>query len=424
MLPRSHSRDVPKPPGFLLVATLTTADRQRWIMLGLLSVALVLSMAVWFSATAVVPELAARFHLSPMAASLMTIAVQIGFVVGAVGSSLVNLPDIIPLRVLMSAAAVGAALANAVILVAPSVSLVIAARLATGLCLAGVYPQAMKLIATWFASKRGLALGVLTGALTLGSALPHLVRASGGAGAATVVSVSSTATLLGGVLIAAFAKEGPFPFRRAVFDPRQIGLVLRNRAVVLASLGYFGHMWELYAMWSWFLAYTRAALAAQGWTAGTTLSFITFGVIAIGAVGCVLAGVMSDGLGRTATTMAMMTASGLCALLIGCSFAGPLWLFLAIAAVWGITVIGDSAQFSAIVTEVGDSRYVGTALALQLGLGFLLTVVTIWLVPAVAELAGWRWVFLVLVPGPVLGTAAMAVLRRLPEAVQIAGGRR
>jgi MFS family permease len=424
MHPGSDSGDVRQVPGYVPAAVLAAIDRERWVMLALLSVAIVLSMTVWFSATAVVPELAARFRLSPMVASLMTIAVQLGFVIGAVGSSLVNLPDIVPLRALMSTAAVGAAIANSAILLAPDAALVIVARLLTGICLAGIYPPAMKLIATWFASKRGLALGMLIGALTLGSALPHLVRAGGGATAFTVVSVASVATLLGGVLIATLAREGPFPFRRAAFDPRQIGQVLRNRAVVLASLGYFGHMWELYAMWSWFLAYSRAALAAQGWMVATEPSLVTFAVIAVGAVGCVLAGVMSDGWGRTATTIAMMTISGLCASLIGFSFAGPTWLFLAIAAMWGITVVGDSAQFSAVVTETGDPRYVGTALALQLGLGFLLTVVTIWLVPAVAELAGWRWVFLVLVPGPVLGSAAMAVLRRLPEAGQIGSGRR
>jgi MFS family permease len=186
-----------------------------------------------------------------------------------------------------------------------------------------------------------------------------------------------------------------------------------------------GHMWELYAMWSWFMAYAQGALTTQGVASGTMASLLTFVVIAIGAVGCVLGGLMSDRWGRTATTIGMLAGSGLCALLIGFSFDGPLWLFIAITLVWGMTVVGDSAQFSAIVTEAGDPRYVGTALTLQMGLGFMLTVVTIWLLPAIANSHdGWRWVFLVLVPGPILGVAAMATLRRLSEAGRLAGGRR
>ncbi|MFZ1427369.1 MAG: MFS transporter [Geminicoccaceae bacterium] len=400
-------------------------DGRRWPMLAILCTAIVLSMTTWFSATAVVPELTALFQLSSLAVSLLTIAVQVGFVLGAVGSSLVNLPDLAPLHVLMSVAAAGAAVANATILIAPDASAVILARLVTGVCLAGVYPPAMKLVATWFRTNRGLALGAVIAAITLGSALPHLIRASGGVGWATVVGTASAATLLGAALIGGVVREGPFPFQRAVFDPRQIGQALRNRAVLLSSLGYFGHMWELYAMWGWFLAYARDALTTQSLASGTTASLLTFAVIAIGSVGCVLAGLLSDRWGRTATAMAMLASSGLCALLIGFSFDGPLWLFIAITLVWGMTVVGDSAQFSAIVTEAGDPRYVGTALTLQMGLGFMLTVVTIWLLPAIVDShGGWRWVFLVLVPGPVLGVAAMATLRRLPEARRLAGGRR
>ncbi len=401
------------------------ADDRRWPMLALLCVAIVLSMTTWFSATAVVPELAAPFQLSSSAVSLLTIAVQIGFVLGAVGSSLVNLPDLAPLHVLMAVAAAGAAGANAIILVAPDASVVILARLVTGMCLASVYPPAMKLVATWFRTNRGLALGAVIAAITFGSALPHLVRASGGVGWVTVVGTASAATLLGAALFAGVIREGPFPFQRAVFDPRQIGRAVRNRAVLLSSFGYFGHMWELYAMWSWFMVYARGALSTQGVASGTAASLLNFAVIAIGAVGCLLGGLLSDRWGRTATTICMLAGSGLCAVLIGFTFDGPLWLFIAITLAWGMTVVGDSAQFSAIVTEAGDPRYVGTALTLQLGLGFMLTVVTIWLLPAIADShGGWRWVFLVLVPGPILGAAAMATLRRLPEAGRLADGRR
>jgi len=224
--------------------------------------------------------------------------------------------------------------------------------------------------------------------------------------------------------MARFATEGPYSYSKAVFDPRQIGRVLSNRLVALANIGYFGHMWELYAMWGWFLAFARAYLEARGDDAPSA-SLITFFVIASGAIGCIAGGVLADRIGRTATTALMMSVSGVCAMLIGLTFHGPLWLFVALALVWGMSVIGDSAQFSAIVTEVGDPSLVGTALALQLGIGFALTVVAIWIMPAFADwIGGWQWAFVILAPGPVIGTWAMLSLRRMPEATKIAQGRR
>ena len=201
--------------------------------------------------------------------------------------------------------------------------------------------------------------------------------------------------------------------------------MLRNRAIALANFGYFGHMWELYAMWGWFAVYTRAAIVAPNVTDGARASLLTFVVIASGIAGCLLGGYLADRWGRTATTILMMAVSGASACLIGFVFTGPLWLFAAVGMVWGVAVVGDSAQFSAMVTEVGDPRFVGTALSLQLGVGFALTVGSIWLLPHIALLfGGWRWVFLVLIPGPGLGILAMVLLRRLPDADRIAHGRR
>lgn len=400
-------------------------DASRWRMLVVLCVALVLSMTTWFSATAVVPELTVRWALSGGQASLLTIAVQIGFVVGAIASGLVNLPDIVPMPVLMTCAALLAALANAALLAAPGVDTAILARLITGASLAGIYPPALKLVSTWFRTGRGLALGAVIAALTLGSASPHLARALGGANWQRVVVATSGATLLGAILLALHVREGPYPFSRAVFNPGQIGRVLRNRAIALANFGYFGHMWELYAMWGWFAVYTRAAIVAPNFTDGARASLLTFVVIASGIAGCLLGGYLADRWSRTATTILMMAVSGASACLIGFVFTGPLWLFAVVGMVWGVAVVGDSAQFSAIVTEVGDPRFVGTALSLQLGIGFALTVGSIWLLPQIALLFGsWRWVFLVLTPGPGLGILAMVLLRRLPDADRIAHGRR
>ncbi|RWG06481.1 MAG: MFS transporter, partial [Mesorhizobium sp.] len=308
------------------------------------------------------------------------------------------------------------ALANASLLFHLGPGGVIAARIVTGAALAGVYPPALKLVATWFTRDRGLALGAVIGALTIGSALPHLFRA---------VLTASLATTVGALLFLLFAREGPYPFGKAVFEPSRIGQVFRERPLLLANLGYLGHMWELYAMWAWLLAYTRSAFEAHAIGSAAAASLSTFFVVASGIIGCLLGGYLSDRIGRTATTAGMMIVSGSCALLMGFLFAGPLWLFMLVAVVWGISVIGDSAQFSAAVTELGDRRFVGTALSVQLGAGFALTVLAIWLTPRFADfIGGWRWAFLLLVPGPLLGAAAMLWLRNLPESEKMAGGLR
>jgi MFS family permease len=402
------------------------ADASRWRVLALLSIAIVLSLTAWFSATAIMPELKREWHLSPFVLAWLTNGVQIGFVCGALGASLVNLPDIVRLRTLMASSALLAAAANASLLVDHGPVGAIAARVVTGFALAGVYPPALKLVSTWFNRDRGLALGTVIGALTLGSSMPHLFRSlSESVDWRFVVKASTLATTVGGVLFLFFAREGPYPFGRAIFDPRQAGAVFRDRDLLLANLGYFGHMWELYAMWAWLLLYVNEALGAQHALSVGRASLLTFVAIGTGAFGCILGGILSDRIGRTLTTAGMMIVSGACALAIGFAFDGPSWLFITILVIWGISVIGDSAQFSAMVTELADQRFVGTALSVQLGLGFALTVVAIWLMPRMADFLGsWRWTFLVLVPGPSIGACAMLLLRRSPASTRLANGMR
>lgn len=381
-------------------------------------------MACWFSATAIIPELVRDWDLTPGQASWLTNAVQIGFVAGALASSLVNLPDLMFLPRLITISACVAALANAVLLIEPGWPLALLARFVTGVALAGIYPPAMKLMATWFSRGRGLALGVLIGALTLGSSMPHLFRAaSEGLDWRMVVILSSLGAAASAAIFGLLVSEGPHAFGRAIFDPRRTLIIFRDRGVLLANLGYFGHMWELYAMWAWFLAFATAA-EQGGVTPFATPSLFAFLVVASGAVGCVLGGVLSDRIGRCLTTAGMMAVSGACALLIGFAFDGPAWLLALVAVVWGISIVGDSAQFSTAVTELADPRFVGTALTLQVSIGFALTVLTIWAMPHIAAaLGGWRWAFLVLLPGPLVGTWAMLRLRSLPEASKLAGGK-
>ncbi|MWB79618.1 MFS transporter [Pseudooceanicola sp. 216_PA32_1] len=403
------------------------APGARWRALALICLGVVGVLTTWFSATAVGPDLIAAWALSPAQSGWLTNAVQIGFVLGAVGSSLVNLPDIVRMHRLITASALLAAASNAWLLTGPSPGVAVLARIVTGVALAGVYPPALKLMATWFLRGRGLALGCLIGALTLGSSMPHLFRAvAGGLAWQQVVTAASVAALLSAAIFAFAVREGPHGFGRATFDPGQSLRVLTSRPLMLANIGYFGHMWELYAMWAWLLAFATAAQAGglAPFPFGSP-SMLVFIVVASGVAGSIAGGLLSDRIGRCLTTAGMMVLSGAAALAIGFAFAGPPWLLAAVALIWGITVIGDSAQFSAAVTELAEPRFVGTAVALQLGLGFALTVLAVWLMPHIAGLlGGWQWAFLVLVPGPAVGTWAMLALRRHPEAARLANGRR
>jgi MFS family permease len=318
--------------------------------------------------------------------------------------------------------AVAAAAANGAILFADSAALSLPLRFLTGAALAQVYPPALKVMSTWYRRGRGTALGIVVGALTVGSALPHFVNGLGGLDWQIVIAVTSLLTLAGGVLAAAVA-DGPYPFPRARFDPRQAGRVFSNRGVRLASLGYFGHMWELYAMWAWFVVFFGAALAERGEPSGSAAAFATFAVIGIGGIGCWIGGILGDRWGRTNTTILMMSISAACALSIGLLFGDPTIGVLIVGLIWGFAVVADSAQFSTMVTELADQAYVGTALTLQLAVGFVLTVATIWLLPFVEDAVSWRWAFVLLAPGPALGIVAMLRLKRSDEARLIAGGR-
>src|SRR5829696_7994071 len=395
----------------------------RWRALLLLAVTLVLSMTTWFSASAVVPQLRAEWDLSDGAAAWLTIAVQLGFVCGALVSSLLNLSDVVPPRHVILGGSIGAAGVNGLLLVAGGAAAGIPLRFATGFFLAGVYPPALKLVATWFRKGRGIALGILVGALTVGSAMPHLVNGLGGLDWRLVIYATSALTLAGGLIVEFAVKEGPFPFPRATFDPGQAGRVFANRGVRLASLGYFGHMWELFAMYAWFLVFFSDELVARGGSVGSAAAYATFAVIATGGLGYRVGGVLGDRWGRTRTTAAMMGISGTCAVLIGLLFGSPAWVVLLVSLVWGFPIVADSAQFSTMVTELADQAYVGTGLTLQLAGGFALTVPTIWLIPFLEAAFGWRWAFAFLALGPALGVLAMMRLKALPEAARIAGGR-
>lgn len=389
-----------------------------------LSFAMFLGMTLWFSATAANAPIVAEFHLSASQTAWLTMAVQGGFVIGTLASALLNLPDVLNPRRLFNVGCIVGALANAGLAIATGPISIIVLRVVTGAALAWVYPPGMKIAAGWFEARRGAALGVLIGALTVGSAFPHLLAAVSAAVPWRVLMlVASTLAILGGGIVLAFVRDGPYVASSARFDPSAVARVFRDRETRLATLGYLGHMWELYAMWTWAPVMIRASLNARGQSASLA-DAASFVVIGAGAVGCVAAGLLADRVGRTVVTSAAMAVSGACCLTVGFLFGAHPALLLAVAAVWGASVVADSAQFSACVTELGDPKYMGTALTVQTCCGFLLTTASIQLIPFLEARVGWRYAFAVLAIGPAFGVASMLRLRGLPGAARIAHGKR
>ena len=400
---------------------------ERWRQLAALSLAELLALSLWFSAAAVLPALQRDWRLGPGGSAGLTVAVQLGFIAGTLASALGNLPDVWSPRHLMVGSALLGAAANAALAVwVDALAPALALRFVTGVAMAGAYPPAMKIMATWFREGRGLAIGILIGALTVGSATPWLIRGLTNLPWRHTLLAASALAVLAAVVVVTLVREGPNTFPTARFDPRMALAVFRERGARLACFGYFGHMWELYAMWAWIGLFLleSARVADVPRYAGMSPSTATFVVIAIGALGCWLGGAVSDRWGRTTATIAAMALSAVCAATIGLTFGGPPPLTLAVAIVWGITVVADSAQFSTAITELSPAAYVGTALTMQTCVGFALTNISIWLLLPVVGAIGWRWAFATLAIGPALGVVAMARLRAAPDALRLAGGRR
>jgi MFS family permease len=423
--------------GQLHSATVATVERNsgdthpaRWRILTLIATAQLLGMSLWFAASAVSTSLASQLEISTSAgAAWLTTAVQLGFVAGTAVAAVLNLADVIPAARYFAVSATLGAIANAALLVAPSFRLALVTRFLTGFFLAGVYPPAMKMVATWFRTRRGLAIGTVVGALTIGKATPYLVLATIGAptGSTALGAVATTRVVLAaslgalaaaGLVLAGY-RDGPYSFQSRPFSWRLVINVSRERRWRLATSGYLGHMWELYAFWTWIPAFIGASFAAQ--TVGlqpvspSRTAAVAFTTIAIGGLGCIWGGVAADRAGRERLVILAMAASGGCALLMPIVFGRDSWILTLFVCFWSFFVIADSAQFSALVTESVPPHAVGTALTLQTSLGFLLTTFSIQLVPPLVELFGWRWAFPALALGPALGILAVRRLITLKQ---------
>jgi predicted MFS family arabinose efflux permease len=369
--------------------------------------------SLWFAGNAVLADLQRRWGLPDETLGNITAAVQFGFIAGTLTFAFFAISDRYSPRRIFFICSIFGALSNAAIyLLSGELWLLLALRFATGFFLAGIYPVGMKIASGWYQRDLGKALGFLVGALVLGTAFPHLIRGLGQTlpweGVMLAVSVVA---LLGGVSMFALVPDGPHLRKGASFDPRSLAVIFRSSQFRSSSFGYFGHMWELYAFWA-FVPVLIAAYAARTAVADVNISLYSFAVIAAGALGCIAGGLVSLRLGSSRVAFAQLLCSGICCLVSPLMFYAPAPVFIAYLLFWGIVVVGDSPQFSALNAQYAPSALVGSALTIVNSIGFGITIFSIQLLNYAVGLVGAQYLFLLLIPGPLFGLFALMPLLR------------
>jgi MFS family permease len=370
-------------------------------------------LSLWFSSAAVLPEMAREAGLTAARLAWLSTAVQLGFGAGALVFALLGFADRFdPRRVFMLSALAGAATNLALLAVPIGGGEAIALRALTGAAMAGVYPVAMKIATGWGKTDRALLVGLLVGALTIGSASPHLISFIGGAGWRLTIWASTLLAVAGGCAILTVGL-GPHHARAPRLDLTAVGLVWTDRRLRLAVIGYIGHMWELYAFWAWVAVFATTSYALAGTPDAGALGKLTaFAAIALGGLACVPAGWLADRIGRARVAMYCLIVSGGAALASAALYGGSVWPMMAVLIVWGIAIVPDSALYSTLVADAAPPERAGSLLTLQTALGFLLTAMTVQIAPALAAGIGWAWVLAIMSLGPAVGIRAMQLLMR------------
>ncbi|MFC4271084.1 MFS transporter [Sneathiella chungangensis] len=400
---------------------------QKWRSVLLLALCQVMALSLWFSATAVIPILKSQYGLSGLQASLFSSAVAIGFVSGTLVSAVLSLADRIPPRTFFASAALIAASANlAIIFFDPTSAIVVVFRFITGVCMAGIYPVGMKMVSTWAKRDTGLLVGLLVGALTIGSAFPHILNLLDTSGLDWKLTLMTSSLLaVGASGLIAFVTLGSDMPKAPPFDPSLAFYAWTYKPLRLANFGYFGHMWELYAMWAWIGLFLFESFRISNLENGQFFANLgTFATIAAGGLGSLIAGLAADRFGRTTVTITAMAFSGTCSVAVGFLFGGSPLLLILVCLIWGISIVADSAQFSTCIIELSPRNMIGTMLTIQTCIGFLISLATIHLIPLFIDLLSWHYAFAPLAIGPLLGVIAMAKLRAQPEAMSLANGHR
>jgi len=395
---------------------MTTEKEFKIYNLTLLIIVEIAAMTLWFVSAAILGDMAQEVALSATTKAALSAAVQAGFVVGALLSALLGIADRFQPRYVLAVCALLAAVANALLLVVPIGGMAaVLLRGVTGVCLAGVYPVGMKIAVGWGQRDRGFLVGLLVGGLTLGSAAPHLLSFFGGTDWRTVVIITSLLAVAAALLVL-LTRNGPYHVKAAQFEVSSIALAWTNHGVRRAYGGYLGHMWELYAMWAWIGLALSISFSQQMAQADATAlaKLVTFFVIASGALSCAAAGWLADRIGKAELTVIAMLVSGSSALAFAFAFGGNVTLVIFIAMIWGISIVPDSAQFSALVADYAPADAVGSLMTFQTALGFALTAITVQVAPIAAEAFGWPILMASLALGPVFGIYSMRALCKRP----------